>query len=95
MFTPSLPNSFNAEAISSLHLLKSIQKGNLYLGPFETILRILVSKMIFKLQVTTCPAAGYMNLESLQTHDSGVLAWVSRSETSLLKLNIAFLMGLL
>ena len=32
-----LPKSFKADAISSLHLLKSIWEGNLYFGPFETI----------------------------------------------------------
>ena len=75
-------------------MLKSMQEGNLYLGLFETILRILESEMIFKLPLTIWPAAGYINLESLQSHDSGELAWMSRSETSLLKLNIVFLMGL-
>ena len=37
--------------------------------------------MNFKLPVTTWPAAGYINLESLQSHDSEVLALMSRSET--------------
>ena len=32
--------------------------------------------------------------KSLQSHDSGVFVWMSRSETSLLKLNTVFLMGL-
>ena len=50
--------------------------------------------MIFKLPLTTWAAAGNINLESLQSHDSGVLAWMSRSVVSLLKLNM-FLMGLL
>ena len=72
-----------------------MQEWDLYLGPFETVLRILESEMILKLPVTTWPAAGYINLESLQSHDSGVLAWMSRSEISLFKLNIVFLMGLL
>ena len=28
----------------------------------------------------TLPADGYINLESLQSHELGVLAWVSRSK---------------
>ena len=32
-----LPKSFNADAISSLHFLKSIREGNLYFGPLETM----------------------------------------------------------
>ena len=48
-----LPKSFKADAISSLHLLKSIWEGNLYFGPFETILRILESGIIFIFQVIT------------------------------------------
>ena len=32
-----LPKSFNADAISSLHILKSIWEGNLYFGPLETM----------------------------------------------------------
>ena len=36
----------------------------------------------------TRPADGYINLEPLQSHEPGVLAWKSRSDTSLLKLNI-------
>ena len=49
--------------------------------PIRTLrkkLRILESEMIFKLQVTTWHKL---------SHDSGVLAWMSRSETSLWKLN--------
>ena len=34
-------------------------------------------------------------LESSQTHESGVKASMSRSDTSLLKLNVIFLIGLL
>ena len=51
-----LPNSFNADAISSLHLSKLMKEGNLYFGLLETILRILESEIIFKLPVTICPA---------------------------------------
>ena len=40
-------------------------------------------------------ADGYINLESLQSHELGVLAWMSRSDTSLLKLKIVCLIGLL
>ena len=50
------PKSFNADAISSLHLLKSIWEGNLYLATLERILRILESGMIFKFSMTTRPA---------------------------------------
>ena len=32
-----LPNTFNADAISSLHFFKSTQEGNLYFGPLETM----------------------------------------------------------
>ena len=32
-----LPKSFNADAISSLHVLKSTLEGNLYFEPLETI----------------------------------------------------------
>ena len=32
-----LSKSFNADAISSLHILKSIREGNLYFGPLETM----------------------------------------------------------
>ena len=32
-----LPKSFNADAIFSLHLFKSIREGNLYFGPLETM----------------------------------------------------------
>ena len=48
-----LPKSFNADTISPLHLLKSIWEGNMCLGPLETILRILESRMICKFPVTT------------------------------------------
>ena len=48
-----LPKSFKADAISSLHLLKSIWEGNLYFGPFETILRILESGIILRFPVIT------------------------------------------
>ena len=40
-----LKKLFKTGAISSLHLLKPIWEGNLYLGPFETILRILESEL--------------------------------------------------
>ena len=40
--------TFKADAIPSLPLLKSIWEGNLYFGPFETILRILESGIIFR-----------------------------------------------
>ena len=90
-----LPKSFKADAISSLHLLKSIWEGNLYFEPFETILRILESGIIFRFPVITSPADRYINLESLQSHELGVLAWMSRSDTSLLKLKIVCLIGLL
>ena len=46
-----LPKSFKADAISSLHLLKSIREVNLYFGPFKTILRILESGIIFRFPV--------------------------------------------
>ena len=90
-----LPKSFKADAISSLHLLKSIWEGNVYFGPFETIVRILESGIIFRFPVITWPADGYINLESLQSHELGVFAWISRSDTSLLKLKIVCLIGLL
>ena len=48
-----LLKSFKADAISSLHLLKSIWEGNLYFGSFETILRILESGIIFRFPVIT------------------------------------------
>ena len=41
-----LQNSCKAPAISSRHDLKSIGKGNLYLGPLHIIDRILESVMI-------------------------------------------------
>ena len=53
-----LPKSFNADAISSLHFLKSILEGNLYFGPLETMQRILESEMIFRFPVIIWPAAG-------------------------------------
>ena len=37
----------------SLHLLQSIWEGNLYLGPLETMWRILESELIFTFPVTT------------------------------------------
>ena len=37
-----LPKSFNADAISSLHFLKSIREGNLYFGPLEVTLSSLI-----------------------------------------------------
>ena len=46
-----LPKSFTADAMSSLHLLKSILEGNLYFGPIEAILRILESGIIFRFPV--------------------------------------------
>ena len=51
-----LPKSFNADAISSLHLSKLMKEGNLYFGPVETILWILESEIIFNFSVTICPA---------------------------------------
>ena len=90
-----LPKSFKADAISSLYLLKSIWEGNLYFGPFEAILRIRESGITFKCPVITRPADWYINLESLQSLELGALAWMSRSDTSLLKLKIMFLIGLL
>ena len=47
-----LQNSCKAPPISSQHDLKSIGKGNLYLGPLHIIDRILESVMIFKFLVT-------------------------------------------
>ena len=54
-----LLKSFKEAAISLRHLEKSILEGNLYLGPFEMILRTLASGMTFRLPVITCPAEGY------------------------------------
>ena len=51
--------------------------------------------MIIRLPVITLPASGQTYLESLQSQESGVQVSISRSETSLLKLNIAPLTGLL
>ena len=48
----SIINSSKAPVISSRLLLKSIDKGNLYLGPLHIISGILVSVMIFKFPVT-------------------------------------------
>ena len=45
-----LHHRFKAGANSSLHLLKPIWEGNLYLGPFETILRILESELFSNFQ---------------------------------------------
>ena len=44
--------------IFSRHFWKSICTGNLYLGPFAIIERILESEIIFRLPVITWPAAG-------------------------------------
>ena len=76
--------------MSSLYLLKSIREGSLYLGPLETMLRILESGMNLKFPVTTD-----LLMECLHSHESEVLASMSRSDTSLLKLNIIFLIGVL
>ena len=49
-FTPT--RTFNALAIVSRHLLKSMCAGNLYVDPFEITERIRESVIIFKLPVT-------------------------------------------
>ena len=53
------------------------------------------SGIIFKFPVIKLPADGYINLESLQSHELSVLAWMSNSHTNLLKLKIMLLIGLL
>ena len=47
-----LQNSCKAPAISPRHDLKSIGKGNLYLGPYHIIDQILESVMNFKSPLT-------------------------------------------
>ena len=51
-FTPVIKDSCKAPAISSRLDLKSIGKGNLYLGPLHIIDRLLESVMISKFSVT-------------------------------------------
>ena len=58
------------------------------------MLRLLESGMIFKFPVITCTDDGLINFESLHSHESGILASMSRSDTSSLKLNILYLIGL-
>ena len=84
-----LPKSFKAAAITSRNVLKLMRGGHLYLGPLQIIERNLELEMILKFPVITCPAVESEYLDSLQSHGSEVFtSCISRSETSLLKLNI-------
>ena len=57
LLTPAIEKYFKALAISSLHVLKYVGEGNLYLGPFHIIDRILESVILFKSPVTIRPAS--------------------------------------
>ena len=52
------------------HLLKSIWKWNIYLGPLDTMLRILDSEMILQFPVTTWPAAGSLGLRFIHSYNA-------------------------
>ena len=88
-----LPKSFNAGAISSLHLLKSICERESILRTIRNNITNSWIRNINYLQIASDNMTDWRmnNLVYQLSRESGVLAWMPRSNTHLLILNITFL----